>query len=307
MALHEWWIDRSAPLLVAGLALASGLGPGCAGKPGLDGEPPPDPPPAYAELAAAHNSRIERLRQVHVTGVIELWWSDENGPHHEQCRAQLWLELPRKTALRMEKLGEVLLWLGSDDDRYWFFDSLDRGETVLYVGDHDAARLVPDRAALVTNPFALLDLMALVPLPSPRGLGDPAVAYDANHDAWRVQVPGLSGRMRVFFDRSTRLPKRVEALAEDGAVVATSDLGRYESVEQTGVAPLDRPKFPTKVDILMPPGGDRVMLAVEGPQSRTNARVFQLDRLIQALRPDRVEEARPDAADDGGSRGMIEP
>ena len=140
-----------------------------------------------------------------------------------------------------------------------------------------------------------------------RGPGDPAVAYDADHDAWLVQVPGLGGRMRVFFDRSTRRPKRVEALAEDGAVVATSDLGRYESVEQTGVAPLDRPKFPTKVDILLPPGGDRVMLAVEGPQSTTNARVFQLDRLIQALRPDRVEEVRPDAADDGGRRGMIEP
>ncbi len=307
MAPREWWIDRSAPLLAAGFVIASWLGPGCAGTPGLDGEPPPDPPPAYAELAAAHNSRIERLRQVHATGVIELWWSDENGRHHEQCRAQLWLELPRKTALRMEKLGEVLLWIGSDDARDWFFDGLDRGETVLYVGDHDAARLVPDRAALVTNPFAMLDLMGLVPLPSPRGPGDPAVAYDADHDAWRVQVPGLGGRMRVFFDRSTRRPKRVEALLEDGAVVATSDLGRYESVEQTGVAPLDRPKFPTKVDILQPPGADRVWLRFDPPQSTINARIFELDRLIQALRPDRVVEVRPDAADDGGRRGMIEP
>ncbi len=307
MALREWWIDRSAPLLVAGLALASGPGPGCAGKPGFDSERPPDPPPTYAEIAAAHNSNIERLRHVHATGQIELWWSDESGRYHEPCRAQLWLDLPRKTALRMEKFGEVLMWLGSDDQRYWFFDGLDREETVLYVGDHDAARLVPHRVALVTNPFVLLDLMALVPLPKPCGPADPAVAYDADHDAWRVQVPGLGGRIRVYFDRSTRRAKRVEALAEDGTVVATSDLGRYESVEQTGVAPLDRPKFPTKVDILLPPGDDRVMLAVEGPQSTTNARVFELDRLIQALRPDRVVEVRPDAADDGGRRGMIEP
>ena len=288
---RQWWIDRSAPLLVAGLALAGGLGPGCAGTPGLDGDRPPDSPPTYAELAAAHNSRIERLRQVHATGVIELWWSDEDGRHHEQCRAQLWLELPRKTALRIEKLGEVLLWLGSDEQRYWFFDGLDRQETVLYVGDHDAVLLAPHRAALATNPFALLDLMAVVPLPCPRGPGDPAVAYDADHDAWRVQAPGLGGPIRVFFDRSTRRPKRVEALSEDGAVVATSDLGRYESVRQGGVAPLDRPKFPTKVDILQPPGDDRVLLAVDPPLSTINARVFELDRLIQALRPDRVVEA----------------
>ncbi|MHC4448409.1 MAG: hypothetical protein ACYSXF_11735 [Planctomycetota bacterium] len=284
MAPRNGWIDRPVPLLVAGFALASGPGPGCAPGPGLDGDRPPDPPPAYAELAAGHNSRIERLRQVHATGVIE-----QDGRHQEQCRAQLWLQLPHKTALRMEKLGEVLLWLGSDEQRYWFFDGLNREETVLYVGDHDAVRLAPDRAGLATNPFALLDLMALVPLPAARGPGDPAVAYDADHDAWRVQAPGLGGPMRVFFDRSTRLPKRVEALSEDGAVVATSDLPRYESVEQRGVAPLARPKFPTKVDISLPPGDDRVMLAVEGPRSTTNARVFELDRLIRALRPDRVE------------------
>ena len=124
----------------------------------------------------SHNSRVDRIRQVYARGVIELWWTDDDGRHHEQGEADLWVDPPRRTALNISKLGQRFMWIGSDDARYWFFDGLDRGETVLYVGDHDAARLVPDRAALVTNPFALLDLMALVRLPNPRGPGDPAVA-----------------------------------------------------------------------------------------------------------------------------------
>ncbi|MCH6551380.1 MAG: methyl-accepting chemotaxis protein, partial [Planctomycetes bacterium] len=147
---------------------------------------PPPEAPAYGTIAGAHNARIERLRTIYSRGVLEIRWSDETGRHFEQGSVDLWVALPRHTALRVAKLGEVVLWLGSDDHHYWLFDRFAQ-ETTLVVGAHDEAPWPVHATAFTVRPLSLLDLMGLTPLPDGAALD---VVFDAERDAWVLETVG---------------------------------------------------------------------------------------------------------------------
>jgi hypothetical protein len=277
---------------------------GCASTPKSPG-PPAEPPPTYQSLAESHNARVAKLQQLYATGSIEFRWKDDKGRHFETGHAELWLSLPRQTALRIDKVGEVLLWLGSDDERYWFFDLLSK-ETSLRVGRHDEAEVKLDGAdGLGMRPLVLLDLLALTPLPVSEA--DPTVAYAEVQKAWMVHIESTqdgSGTdhvaRRVYFDQTSLLPVRVELLNSHGEVALSSSLRRYESVRQAGVSPLAFPKLAKLVDIFQA-GDDEtdgsIKLALdEGTgivDDQPLDRVFDVVRLSNALKPQRIDGDLP--------------
>ncbi|UCD76351.1 MAG: hypothetical protein JSV91_05385 [Phycisphaerales bacterium] len=253
--------------------------------------------PDYAQLAQTHNRRVGRLQKLYSRGVVEIRWEDEAGRHFEQGNVQLWLSLPRQTALRVEKLGDVLLWLGSNDQGYWLFDMIP-DETVLYWGRHDEESGPQSDSAIALKPLALLDLMGLSPLP-PAEQDDseppPPVHFDEEHDGWEIAARGAGGLMRICFDRESLLPKRVESLDAEGRIVAASGLRRYARVEMEGSLSVNWPQLPTLADIDLTEGENSLRLALESPTTIMDDqpldRIFDFERLQQALRPDRVEEA----------------
>ncbi len=258
---------------------------------------PPAEAPAYGTIAGAHNARLERLRTIYSRGVIEIRWSDETGRHFEQGNVDLWVALPRHTALRVEKLGEVLLWLGSDDDHYWLFDRFGE-ETTLVVGRHEDAPRPVHATALTVRPLSLLDLMGLTPLPDGAAVD---IVYDADRDAWALETVGAGGPIRLYLDRTKLLPKRVEVLSEKGEVTLYSDLGRYKSVKLAGAAGMANPKLATIVDVAATNDSARLKLALDSPTDDANPPVFRLERLIRALQPDRIEGTLPDGVEVQGS------
>ena len=93
--------------------------------------------PSYKAIAVRHNDRLDRLTAVNAAGSIELRWTDDEGRHFESGRAEVWIVLPDRTAIDVQKLGERLMWMGSNGSDQWMIDF--RGdETVLYL--HDARR-----------------------------------------------------------------------------------------------------------------------------------------------------------------------
>jgi hypothetical protein len=259
----------------------------------------PDPPPTYAAIAKAHNERVAQLQQMYAVGTIEFRWKDDKGSHFENGHAELWLSLPRRTALRIDKVGEVLLWLGSDDERYWFFDLLSK-ESLLKVGRHDEAIAdVEATTVLGMRPLMMLDLLALTTLPV-EGPEDTA-SLDAKRNAWVVHVDGRGeggSSLRMYFDRATMLPMRVEVLDAAGVIRTSSSLRRYQSVTQQGMSPAAFPKIATLIDLFAStddPSNGSVKLALNeatgfiGDQPLD--RVFDLERLTSALKPARVEGA----------------
>jgi hypothetical protein len=190
---------------------------------------PPDAAGAVA-LIEAHNRRVELLSRTWARGVIEFRWRDEAGEEHfePQVNARLWLDLPRRTALRAEKFDDVLLWLGSDVEHYWMFDLMSE-ETVLYAGRHAGAEPEAGRSPLLIRPLALVDLLGLTPIPVPEiDAASPDapgwLSFDGDRDACIIGALGGGGPMRVYLDRTSGLPVRVETLSRDGRVLLFSAL-----------------------------------------------------------------------------------
>jgi hypothetical protein len=295
--------------LTAGLAVAALLVMAASCAPGGRGSRPLEPtagPPDVAAVIAlieAHNRRVELLSQFWARGVIELRWVDEAGEEHfePQVNARLWLDLPWRTALRAEKMDEVLFWLGSDAEHYWMFDLMG-GETVLYVGRHKEG-IEDRRDPLLIRPLVLVDLLGLTPVPVPEideaSAGSSAwFSFDEERDACIITADGAGGPMRLYLDRHSGLPVRVETLSLAGEVLLFSELGRYETVPIRGIARAARPKAPTLIDLADPAGTISVKLALDQPSGELEGqpwdRVFALSRLLQAMRPDRIEgDLRP--------------
>ncbi len=228
--------------------------------------------PAYETLAAAHNDRIDRIREVYARGVVELWWTDDDGRHHEQGEADLWVAPPRRTALYVSKLGHRFMWIGSDDQNAWLFDF--RGDpTTLSVADRGELSQVP------FEPTLLLELGGLTRLPAAGG----QVRYDDERDAWAVTTPqGL----RLYLDRGALLPVGAELVDGDALLWSRMKLSAYDRIDLVGHSPLAGPRFPTIVDLGSSDGRMKVRLVVRAPtDDEVEPRYFDLAWLRERFCP----------------------
>ena len=242
--------------------------------PGADGE---HDVPRYVDLAVAHNKRVERLGMISARGVIEMWWTDDDGRHYEQGELDLWIALPHRTALNISKLGHRFMWIGSDDSQTWLFDFRD-GVTTLHLAD--GSQVMAD-GVMPFEPTLLLELGGLTPLPVAGG----EVRYAPDHDAWAVRAPD---RPVLFLDRQSLLPVRAELLDEEGRILLYSAMkrSRYKRVDLAGVSPLGGPMFPTLVNIKATDGRFEVQLSARGPNdSGVQAKFFDLGWLKGQFKP----------------------
>ena len=257
--------------------------------------------PAWDAAAEAQAARLAGIGQLFASGPVELSWVDEEGSHFETCRGELFVRLPSETALALKKVGEMVLWLGSDSRRRWLLD-LRTKEVVLWLVDLD--RPVPKAGMEAPFPIrrvSLVDLLGLMPLP-------PAEELDAIFDAPSSregssllvgEFYGEGGAVRVTIDTRTNLPVQVEALDDEGRPFLRSELASYESMERDGVAPGDLPRFPQRVAISVLEESDDLTTRDRGARSevrlfltpslqgedRITDQRFDLDVLIRTFKP----------------------
>ena len=159
------------------------------------------------------------------------------------------------------------------------------------VGAHDEAPWPVHATAFSVRPLSLLDLMGLTPLPDGAAVD---IVFDADREAWVLETVGAGGPIRLYLDRATTLPKRVEVLSGEGEVTLYSELRRYKSVKLAGAAGLVNPKLATLVDIAATTDSAELKLALDSPNDDANEQIFRLERLIRALQPDRIEGTLPE-------------
>ncbi|MEE8155219.1 MAG: hypothetical protein V3T53_09740 [Phycisphaerales bacterium] len=246
--------------------------------------------PSYETIAARHNDRLDRLTALNAAGSIELRWTDDQGRHFESGRAEVWIVLPDRTAMDVQKLGERLMWMGSNGSDTWMIDF--RGdETVLYL--HDASSENQPEAAdrVPIEPVTLLKLLGLGRLPAESETDSSPVTYDAGREAWVVTVREADDLLRLFFDRESFLPTRVELLSLDHEILrhSTLSLRRYDLVQMVGLVPGTQPRFPTLAEVFNADGSGSIKLALRGPTDAVKDKYFELDWLLRAFRPDRIE------------------
>lgn len=278
------------------LACASLVLVACQGPQGFTPDNPPNvrqleqADTTYREIAEGYNRTVEHFDKLFLRTYIRLAWQEtgEDGQVRYRSEAgdgKFIFDAPRSTVLTVEKLSRIYLWAGSNDEHYWLFDQIDEGYKVAYLGRHDAAS-TPD-ARYLPLPFRPDDvpyLLGLLPLDP--GLASKVYLYDGQY---LIEPEGM--RLRMLVDPTSFRPTRVDLLDEAGWSIVTCRLTGRFGVEVEGVNENALPVVCDDADVFV--SGQASRMSIELVHATTNPRrvqdrMFDLDVLMEALKPDAV-------------------
>lgn len=267
---------------VLAIAFAMGLA-SC--KSGSEPVAPSQPTPAYESVAASYNERVALLDRLWARAVVALRFTDAQGDRrYEQGDGHLQLRDADRLALSVGKLGEVLLWVGCDDERYWLFDRL-ADPTRLYLGRHDA--LGVDRAREIGLPVApreLLQLFGLRPLPASGNV------EWTDEGLLQLTTTDERGAWRYTLDPDSNLPRRIARLDAEARPLLDAELSDDKSVRITGRG-FNPPRVAGRVRVTHVATGDSITIVLDGDvidgrrEGKPRMPSFDLDVLRQALGP----------------------
>lgn len=246
------------------------------------------PPPSYADVAAAHNARVAALDPLWARVTVQVSGRDAEGRRlNEQAEGHLQLQRPASVSLTLGKLGETYFQLGSNDERYWWFDMLDEEVRAGVFGRHELAN--PWKLEQLGVPVHPKDLRAVLnvdPWPTDPAMGG-RTFWSSDGQYVGVSLPAQNGRRVVWLDPETLQPRVVEIQGPDMEARVRATLSRERFVPvQTGqggatVAPTLASNYRIRVIDL-----DAVIsLSLWEPQVRElNPVLFDFDRLVQLRR-----------------------
>ncbi len=246
---------------------------------------PSKPPPPYTEIATAHNERVARLVRLWARGSAVITWVDDTGrTRSEQGEGHFQVIQPSRMALSIGKLGEVLFWLGCDEDRAWAIWTRDDKRAI--VGPHSAeTRLALARLGIAAAPRDLIRLAGLAPLPDGPPASGPEWA-DESLVRFDIELGPADGAWRYWFDPISMLPRRVALLDAPGAdVLVTASLDVYAPVTLRNEGGFF-PHAPTRLRIRHEPSGSVASLTLESMNDGGGPRLapanFDLGALLRA-------------------------
>lgn len=287
---------RRALLRLAGAVLiGTGLG-GCSSSPRAAA--PPAVMPTYRAIAEAHNARVARLSRFWARAAVRLRYTDQDGKRHrEQGEGHLQIIEPDRLALSVGKVGEIIFWLGSDAERFWWFELGDPSRASVARHENAFAPCIGE-IALPVHPLDLLDMLALTPIPADR----PGVVPVAGPQGRAVvDLPSRAGARRLFFDPNTMRVARVE-LWLPGAPSAsfTAELDQYERVDLPASPGVD-PRAASRARISHPESGTEMTLFLSDMSDgsrfgRLNPSAFIFEDLLDSLDPDELVVLDADCA-----------
>ena len=244
------------------------------------------PVPAYEDVAQRYNERASRLSRIWARAVVSIDYKDENGKRrYKQGDGHLQLIQPGRLALSIGKLGEVVLWLGSDDARYWLLEPREHHRG--YVGRHDRiTRAKTEMLGIPVAPLDLIELLGVTPLPESPASGA-SVAWDATGVHLLLDLPVPDGHWRYTLDAETFFPTAIELFQGAGnQLVLRATLKRYEPVTLRGVGGVF-PRMASRIDLRHHESGALMRMTFEGMtdggRHRLMPEVFQLASLVDAL------------------------
>src|SRR5690606_32452804 len=124
---------------------------------------------------------------------------------------------PDHVALSTGKLGEPFFRLGSNGERFWWFDL--RKPRRAWVGTHDAAairRAAAEESPIPVPPRDLIELLGITLLPT-EAAG--RVVWTADQNGLVVDVPSEAGSRRLTLDPQTYEPRAIELFDASGTPI----------------------------------------------------------------------------------------
>ncbi len=252
--------------------------------------PAPGPAPRYEVLRGVYNARCAKIPRLWARVTVRVISHEEDGSRRvDQGDGVLQIVKPSRVSLSVGKsIDRMYYYLGSDEERFWWVDVMDRDASVALVGTHAGARRErAEEFGVPVHPLDLLELLGITALPEDGG----AVVWNGQVGGWMVELPGRWGARRVVVDPVAYLPIAVVLLDADGAAAAGSRLESYARIDESD-APGLHPEMARRVRIGLERLGVEVILdlgAVKSVERLPRDIAFDLDGL---LRRERVREVR---------------
>lgn len=252
-----------------------------AAMPACQSQPRPAEPAVRSELAViveSYNTRVRDLARLRapVTMIINSP-KEGGGRSKDQVEGNLQVMLPSSVALRIDKVGQALAYLGSNQQQYWWFDLGE--EKRAYVGAHALASMDKARRfGLPVHPLDLVELAGVTPLPNASLLT--FSRGPSGEDI--VTVPGRWATRRLHLDAATHEPVRIEVVARDGRVVIESALSRYQPVEVDGNV-FTKARIASTVEISILDADVQASIAIVEPRNpgdKLRLKAFDLDAML---------------------------
>jgi hypothetical protein len=241
---------------------------------------------SYEEVAQRHNANAQNLRALFSDVVVRLSFLNEQGERQdEQGEGRLQMVQPSYFAMSIGKLGEIVFWLGADEDEYWWFDfSTDR--RILFVGRHELYEQSRARAlGVVVPPRQLMTLLGTTMLPATGGL------VQGSSDGKLVGVTVTTtegGRKRLWYPTTGErmmVPVKIEIYGRTGELEMVADLSNPQTANIRGVGV--QPLVPTRVAIGHIQSESKITLDLSGMQDgieRMTEEAFSYRSLYKRLK-----------------------
>ena len=249
--------------------------------------------PSYAELVERYNANLQRLDRMWATTVVALRYKDENDRwQREQGEGHFIFISPDRVALTVGKVGNTILWAGSNEERFWLLDL--RKDGIAHVGlRENLGRACSQPLPLPVTPDVVPYLLGLLPLDSQVGPLGGAVQLVDGH--YVIEPTGLNLRIKLNVD--TALPMQVDLLDPQGQTVIVSELSQHRRVQVEGLAL--GPRVATRVQISVVDEDARMNIAMadmnDGRRHNTiRDRTFDYDHLIRVHKPAEIRQLDAD-------------
>lgn len=259
---------------------------GCCTKPvPIETIAPPPEMPRYGDLVRRYNANIAGASRLWSRAVIEMSWNDGERDRFEQGDGNVVAIAPDKIAFSVGKLGNVLIWAGCDEQRYWLFDL--NGDKKAMVGRHEhvgkaCARPLP----APVHPRDMTRLLGVTPIDPERVPTAPEVEWWSG--CFVIEPPGTG--TRLMLDPKTALPVRIDLTDERGRSRVVCNLAQHEPMLVEGKDESAGPKVARRLEVTVPGrrGGATLHLSDVSDGSdgdRIKDRLFDFQSLVKALKP----------------------
>lgn len=284
--------------LAGAVLLATGVLGGCCSGPKVQPPIPRGPVPAYADVAAAYNTRVQHLDRLWARTTIRFVSVDPEGKEiDEQGEGHLQIVLPRKLYLTVGKVGETGYELGSNDTRYWWIDV--RGKSA-QVGEHvnfDAS--AAGAAGLPVHPLDLVEVLGITPL----GPDATTMAWSDDGRRLLLRAPARVGDKVLALNPETYEPLEIRLIDSDGQPKVLSVLEDPLTVKLPDDSWV-RTRTLSRIEISVPSTRTSITLWMDTLENRGSGikeRAFDFEALVreygvievQSLDGDRPSRAGP--------------
>ncbi len=236
--------------------------------------PQPVNTPGDAVTGMASATSAASIDRLHLEGLVELHWTDEDGTHREQGDLEVWMDGHDRVSMRVTKFGDVYLWMGVTPDTGFFLFDLTSEDSVLVTGTPT------DGPVWMRTPDLLRRMLGMAPVPE-------TATVEAIDNAVTITCPLETGGEDVLtLDQTGRHLTALQLSLDDGTPVQVHHRDHGNGVD-LGVMQLAR-----FVDVHVEGDLVRLRFAHGTADGELPPAVFDLERLTQAMRPDRVERLR---------------